>query len=266
MSYDPTLYYSDITVLLCSYERPKCLERCLRSIKEFFPAMKVMVLDDSRKYDCVNIATEIGYKPMRVNHNMGIGPKRNLLLEKCDTEFFFLMDDDNYFTKKTKINEPLRILKETDIDILGLKEIDHRVGDLTRGSHVLEIKGDKAHVYWDRMHSMEQNCQVVDSLSNCFIGKTDRVKEEGVNWDPELKCYEAWSFFFHAKDKLKLATYRGDSEVMHKKVDEEQCDYYKSVVPFGHDHYRKVMLDNLGITEIIKHGRKTTDKKVYRVS
>ena len=50
----------DIEVLLLSFERPKCLKRCLESIKVYTPKLKVTVADDSRTSECYDIAKSYG--------------------------------------------------------------------------------------------------------------------------------------------------------------------------------------------------------------
>ena len=249
---------SDIEILLLSFERPKCLKRCLDSIKKYCPDIKVSVADDSRTKECYDIAKSYGHTVYHLPHCMGVAPKRNYLLERCSSEFFLVIDDDCYFTPETNFKKSVSILRKSDIDVLGLCLVDDTRGVITHWRHTFEKKEDKIHVYWGTHHSKEYGCDIVDALTNCFIAKTDRVREEGVDWDPDLLLFEAWSFFFRAKGKLKLGylPHKGTGFIRHKKSDEDQDDYYKGFNPGKHGHFRKVMLDNMGVTEIIKHGRK----------
>lgn len=87
-----------VTGILPTYERPKSFAACVESLARYYPDMHLLIADDSRdKYAKSHMLAHPhpgGYDVFELDHDMGVGYKRNYLSNIVKTEWFAVIDDD----------------------------------------------------------------------------------------------------------------------------------------------------------------------------
>lgn len=202
----------NITILIKTFERPVACQRLIDSIKIFYPNIDILALDDSRKH------TDFGVPQINEDFDIGISLGRNILVEKCQTEYCMILDDDCAFTEETDLAKAIRILETNDYDLL---EIADRRGLNYRGK--FDISGDTVkYITGDPL----------EFISNIFIAKTDILKK--YKWDEDLKMGEHFAYFFLHRGKLKIGhtdevrlDHIGDSNTFYNNYRLRATDYVK---------------------------------------
>ena len=192
------MFFDDCTVVIKTFLRPECLRKCVKSIREYYPTIQIIVADDSfNKDDKIKIDDKGINEYIILPFDSGLSVGRNELLKRVKTPFFVLVDDDTIFTEETKLEWALYVLKNTRFDIVaGLYKPDKFYGGLRKTS-------DEKHLIRDFGHYDEilDGFPVYDFVPNFFVAKTDKVRNFG--WCDKLKVQEHTEFFWRAKGILK---------------------------------------------------------------
>lgn len=185
---------NELTIVVKTFERYKTLARLLRSIRKYYPSVKIVVVDDSLHPKEVK-----GVEKITMPYNSGISAGRNAALGCVATKYTLFLDDDFVFSRKTKIEDSLYLIdSDSRIDILGGKVIDlpfftihdySKIGLYPTNSQPVAPIGSKI-----------SGLPVYDKVPNFFICRTDRVKKVG--WDNQLKKIEHADFFTRARGVL----------------------------------------------------------------
>lgn len=130
----------------------------------------------------------------------GISFGRNYILDKVETEYFMLIDDDTIFTKKTNLNWPLYILE-------NYENIDLVAGAYSKS--VLNLNQFRGTLFSDQktlyriqgLHSkIIDGFPIYDYTPNMFLARTEKIKP--IKWDEELKICEHSEFFWRARKQI----------------------------------------------------------------
>lgn len=189
------MVFEDLTIIIKTFLRPNCLEKCISSIREFYPNIKILVADDSlpshiKKRNDIN-------KYLILPFDTGLSFGRNELLKEVTTPYFVLLDDDTIFTKETKLEYALYVLKNTNFDIVGgIYLPDKFYGNLRKSDDNKFLIRDFG--YYEEVLD---GYPVYDFVPNFFVGKTALVRKVG--WCNELKVQEHTEFFWRGKGILK---------------------------------------------------------------
>lgn len=218
---------SNITMIIKTFERPKCVKKLVKSIYKYYPDAKILIGDDS-EVSCKN-ELETLYKGKELfvyelPKDCGLSYGRNFLLKKVETEYFLLLDDDFVFDKKTNVLDCLNLLIEKDLDILGGYFRNYKIvnkwydniivwGQLlcryelpTNYIGKLNYDENDKTLYSDYYRKRFPEFELSDIVHNFFIGRTAKVCNENL-WDEDLKLQEHTPFFLEAKRKgFKVAT------------------------------------------------------------
>ena len=186
---------ASVTAIIKTFERPKCLDRLVRSIRKFYPKLSILIADDSFT---PSPRDDAGY--FRLGPDVGASAGRNALLDRVETPNFLLLDDDFEFTEHTDLNRLLAILGEEKVPLVA--------GECIWCKHLLmRIKRKRSSWYGNfqlkhghlRMlseyHHEEDGYVVCDFVQNFFMARTEAVRGMGA-WDAELKTNEHEEFFF----------------------------------------------------------------------
>lgn len=192
---------ADVTCLVKTFERPWCLRRLLDSIYRLYPHVKSVVVDDSKQpYATPMCQQHFAGRPIRVyelDYNVGISAGRNYGLERIETPYFVLLDDDYVFHATTDILRLLAHVRD-GADIAGGAVLNYVcpsppsvwfwVGHFVRYRTVLicEPAPRNTHV------------QSVDAMPCFFLARAESVKGMGA-WDSDLKIIEHYDFFLRAR-------------------------------------------------------------------
>lgn len=180
---------ADITAVVKTFERPRMLERLLRSIPRVHPSLKVIVVDDSK-----HPAEAPGATLIRLPFDQGISAGRQAGLDAVETSRLLMLDDDYVFYRGTDLLAASAVLDQhPEIDLVGGAVVHmplHTVTDYGR-FHALSDATPTfpvGHVIGGR--------PVRSKTANFFLARTDSLRRVG--WRPNLKRAEHHDFFVRA--------------------------------------------------------------------
>jgi len=183
------------TFIIKTFERPEALRTLIRSIRKFYPTVKILIADDSRKPIPVE-GKNIEYFVLPFDSGLSYG--RNFLVDLVETKYTLLLDDDFIFTKDTKIEKFVKVLETTKIDIIsGNVELDEA---LVNYHGLLELKGKTLH-YKHGNRGEINGIEIMDLVLNFFLARTETLKDNP--WDNDLKVAEHTDWMLRTKDLKK---------------------------------------------------------------
>jgi len=186
-----------VTAIVKTFERPKQLQRLLESLRRLFPAVRVIVADDSR-----TPTQEAGVRTIALPFDVGVSAGRQAALAEVKTEFTWVLDDDFVLYRRTRLLPVLRALNEQPrLDIVGGAVVDVPLGIKRSGatSPIYPTKAAPVVPLGTRIGRLI----VRDKVLNFFVGRTSRLREVG--WDPALKRLDHADFFTRARGVLVTA-------------------------------------------------------------
>jgi glycosyltransferase involved in cell wall biosynthesis len=215
---------NNISILIKTFNRKGSLVQLLRSLEKMNCQMPILIADDSQQpYGEEIIAAfsnlSIQYYPLPFDSGLAAG--RNFLLQKVQTSFFLLCDDDFVLSPETDFDKILELMEQQQLDIAGGAFLNFiRPNNLKRWIRVMltpslawrYITGNMEISYHTGHFSVEDNhCKLsmsnnkppepvyrCDIVNNFFIGRTGQVlRIQG--WDGHFKVGEHEEFFFRAK-------------------------------------------------------------------
>ena len=218
----------NVTAVIKTFERPACCKRLVSSIRKYYPDMPIVVADDSREHIKLNGE---GMFVIELPFNSGISFGRNMALNKVETEYFVLLDDDMIFDERTNIGLMVDMLEKNCLDIVGgwVDGADNRCAMLHREDGVLIASpcGQQA-----------QDMINVDMVKNFFVGRVLPISNRG-GWNGRLKLCEHTAFFWRHKGFLETG-WTSRSSVGHKS---EGSAFYDGFRDKGLDYFREFMKD-----------------------
>lgn len=204
------------TAIIKTFERPRSLWLLLESMRAMYPDLEVIVGDDSfgkkERKDNQKACETYNARYVAFPKDIGLSFGRNRLLERVETPFFLLLDDDFVFTEKTRVEELVERVDKYGLDIVaGSVEMD---GMRKHYEGIFDYRGNELHSI-ARSKGRVGDVYLYDLVFNFFAGRTKTVSFLG--WTDELKLAEHTDFFFRARDLLSVGYY-GDVEVTNSKA------------------------------------------------
>lgn len=182
--------------------RPRSLTKCLRSIQQFYPNLRTDVLD--------------------TGGNVSWG--RNVLVNRCQTPYFVLLEDDMEFTEGTRLESLLEIVKN-DPQLLGcggyLEEDNRRNPwhhDWWEFRGVLRALPSRRTTRISPKGHPYLPCQLIQNFG---VFRTEEVRK--FPWDEELPVGEHLSWFYSIR-KQWLVGYCESVKVRHHS-DRDRGEY-----------------------------------------
>lgn len=120
----------NVSVLITSYLRFYSMYRCAKSVREKYPEIPIMVVDDSGVGEEYFKAPkkEIGYELVNMPEDSGLAAKRNEGLKRLKTDYVVLMDDDFTLDKRSGLDKMKNVLEEDDSLALVAGSLDYGDG------------------------------------------------------------------------------------------------------------------------------------------
>lgn len=187
----------DVTIAIKTFERPHRLNKLIKSIRKFYPTIKIMVADDSKK---PYIRNDVDYHVLKYDRGLSAG--RNYMVDRVTTKYILILDDDWIFVKKTNIQNMIDILENNDIDILA--------GDWSNIQPTMcaiFVPHDDPTVIEIKSIPVKEDCDFTycDFTHNFLLAEPKTFQLIG-GWDDELKVLEHVDFALRVKEhNLKLA-------------------------------------------------------------
>ncbi|KAM4691929.1 beta-1,4 N-acetylgalactosaminyltransferase 2 [Rhinophrynus dorsalis] len=191
-----------VTITTKTFLRYDKLRELLKSIRQFYPDIKVIVADDNEVPEKIE---DEHVEQYIMPYAKGWFAGRNLAVSQVTTKYFLWVDDDFLFTGDTKIEKLVDVLEGTDLDL---------VGGSVAGNHfsfklLLEeggVDGDCLHWRGGSYQGIEgfPNCVLTGGVVNFFLAHTDRVLSVG--FDPKLQRVAHTEFFIDALGRLRVGS------------------------------------------------------------
>ncbi|MCI0335817.1 MAG: glycosyltransferase [Planctomycetes bacterium] len=213
---------SQVTAIIKTFQRPRALERLIRSIRRFYPQLAIAVADDGFT---PTWRGDVDY--LRLAEDVGLSAGRNALLRHIRTPYFLLLDDDLEFSRHTRIDCLLDLVASGVVDIAG--------GDYHRCKRKFLFTRRR----WQPFHGIFRfqdgdlrlvlatlasfpNYQLCDVVHNFFVARTEEILGLG-GWDEELKLNEHVEFFVRVHRRGMRVAYCADVIARHWM--ERSADY-----------------------------------------
>jgi len=262
--------FKDITILIKTFEREDALRRLLDSIRKKGLDCPILIADDSREpyKDAIldtygDLVTEYVVLPF----NSGVSKGRNVLLDRVQTKYFLLNDDDFAYEERTDLQWMREQLEANDLDLLSatvferddyahpdakwprLKKAKRLLESFWKGPQevvgrfqcVFEVEGD---VIVRREIPYTPPITRCDYSYQFFLANTEAVREKVGGWDEDLKAFgEHWEFFYRAKKGGLRVAATEETGIRHYPARNQVYDSFR----FDREEYYK----NLSLS---KHG------------
>ncbi|XP_068120216.1 beta-1,4 N-acetylgalactosaminyltransferase 2-like isoform X3 [Hyperolius riggenbachi] len=191
-----------VTITTKTFLRYDKLRQLLRSIRQYYPDIKVIVADDNEKTEKIEDSNVEQYI---MPYAKGWFAGRNLAVSQVTTKYFLWVDDDFLFTENTKIEKLVDVLEGTDLDL---------VGGSVAGNHfmfklLLEEggeEGDCLHWRGGGYHDIKgfPDCILAGGVVNFFLAHPDKVLSVG--FDPKLNRVAHTEFFIDGLGRLRIGS------------------------------------------------------------
>ncbi|WP_250163496.1 hypothetical protein [Psychrobacter sp. WY6] len=225
--------YKNITFIATTTNRGICFQSLIISIRKVFgcdpkilfthqiESLTESIQNFSHKYDVVSVAT--GY-------DSGLSYNRNFMIDKIETEFFVLCDDDFIFDASVKLSLSIELMQKSDIDILGGVyknfnfDINNSLKSYSESSFAFDIE-----INYELFEKNEVDLSKVsyykglrflkcDCVNNFAIMRTASfLREPKLRWDEDMKISgEHIDFFTNNKIKEYANVYFSpDLSILH---------------------------------------------------
>ena len=259
----------DTTIVVSTFDRPRCLDRLIRSILKYYPNIPIIVVDNGIvEYNPPKLFNS-HVKVLRIKKDAGLSACRNMAVEHVKTEYLFIIDDDVIFTDTTKIENFLSVLYEDrHIDIVGgllwdednvelpaTHKIPGRENLIAQCDIDLEIVGDTLFKYPSpasrKKTKHRLNYKYVDYVINFFLARTKLFKD--IRWDNDLKLAEHFDFFLRLKNMTseygRRVAFTPDVKADHKNDSREEKHYREH--RSRSKHFFKMSKDKHGVKDVV---------------
>lgn len=186
-----------VTAIVKTFERPRQLQRLLRSVRARWPELRVIVADDSRRP--VSVA---GVRTVKLPFDSGVAAGRQAALDIVDTELTWVLDDDFVLGSASNPTAAVELLtRHATLDLLGGDVVDLPFG-FQRGSPTDRVYPTQASPV-TALGTRFGGAIVCDKVPNFFVARTERLRLVG--WDERLRRLEHGDFFTRARGVLTSA-------------------------------------------------------------
>jgi GT2 family glycosyltransferase len=261
----------DVSILIKTLERKEHLSNLLASIENYGFTGPIIIGDDSKVPYGEEIKTnfpKLWILYLEMPYDCGTALGRNLMLERVETSFFVLCDDDFIFDRRTRLPMMKKLLQDHKLDILGGVFRQHnrktRLGvySLRLNEYLIKLGWVLPSTQFYEYHAnfgiqpssislskieYKEPVTRADLVHNFFIARTDKVRSFG-GWNPILKGGEHQNFFIRAKlAGLKVGTTR-QCGVIHDQWTPNPS-VYKELRDRG-NKYQMLALQEFGVSKL----------------
>lgn len=204
-----------VTALVKTFERPRSLDRLVRSIRRYYPELRVIVGDDSVT---AFPRTDVDY--VRLPVDVGVAAGRNAMLELVETPYFLSLDDDFAFTAETRLEQLIETLQRHQASLVAgdLIHCEPRFPWRVRRSRqvyhgVIRREGDSLLLVPGHANSVGE-AFACDVAPHFFLARTEEIREVG-GWFAPLKMDDQAELFLRLKQHDLQVLHRPDVTIEH---------------------------------------------------
>uniref|UniRef100_A0A8D0QLI5 Beta-1,4-N-acetyl-galactosaminyltransferase 2 (SID blood group) n=1 Tax=Sus scrofa TaxID=9823 RepID=A0A8D0QLI5_PIG len=190
-----------VTIATKTFLRPHKLMTMLRSVREYYPDLTVIVADDSKEPLKIT-DSHVEYYTMPFGKGWFAG--RNLAISQVTTKYVLWVDDDFIFNSKTRIEALVDVLEKTELDVVSGRVIENTFQFkllLEQGKN-----GDCLHRQPGFFRPVDgfPGCVVTSGVVNFFLAHTERLQRVG--FDPRLQRVAHSEFFIDGLGSLLVGS------------------------------------------------------------
>ena len=170
----------ELSVVVKTFQRPGALKRLVASIRRFYPAIAVLVVDDSEQPldPDPDGVTRYWHLPFG---SLGVSAGRNYGLQRVETEHALVCDDDMVFGRRTDLGKMLRTLESTRFDVVSCRWMDHEPWRSIRRGYrryegTLEIADGRLVHRLGATRGTVDGLPVFDIVHQFFVARTDALR------------------------------------------------------------------------------------------
>lgn len=209
------LMRENVTFVYKSFERQHLAKRLYRNIQKYYPGVRVIIADDSRKPLQL---TGPGLQIVQLPFNVGLSAGLNRALSLVETPFVIRMDDDELLSPCSNFHLQLEfLLAHPEADLVGVLPLTfpYRRGwqkeEIARYQRFHMADAEKPlkipHRTW-----LDEKHIVLGKTPNVFIARTDAYRTLG--YDDRIRMIDHQEFFFRAAGNL-VSVLACDSFIFH---------------------------------------------------
>lgn len=233
---DADFVCKNVTFIYKSFERQAMAKSLYKSIQRFYPGVRVVIADDSKKP--LNIKGKY-VNVIQLPFNSGLSFGLNRALEKVTTPYFVRLDDDMLLTRLTDIEGQLRFLENhREVSIVGFAVLS--APECKPADRCLESYYKKRYrkdMIIPCMTAIDSEHTVVAKSPNIFIARTRDIRQIG--WDDNIRMIDHNEFFYRAAGRI-VSVVAPKAVIFHRHN------------PFNRE-YKEYRSDYLGDLEYIKN-------------
>lgn len=192
----------EVTLIIKTFERPRTLDRLLRSIQASPAAdCPVLISDDSLHPAENDLFGRENIHYFKLPYDSGLSYGRNYLVERVTTPYCVLLDDDFFFIPATRLEIFLDIVKHKGFDLAaGIYDGPH----FGPGYGIIELTDNNLTIKMGAPpRTIFNGLPVYDMANNFFLAKTETLRN--VPWDNRFKIYgEHTDFFYRYSARYKV--------------------------------------------------------------
>ncbi|XP_041639695.1 beta-1,4 N-acetylgalactosaminyltransferase 2-like isoform X2 [Cheilinus undulatus] len=205
---------SQVTIVTKTFIRYYNLRMLIKSIREFYPNITIIIADDSFEPQRV---TEDNILQYIMPPGQGWFAGRNLAISQVMTKYFLWVDDDYEFTEKTTIEKMVEVMEANpELDVLGgsvkgnrfFFSVIYEEGNEIEGGCLYRKSGGR----FQHLPGFP-GCYLVSGVVNFFMARTDSLQKTG--FDPRLRRVAHSEYFIDGAGSLMVASC-GDVIVGHQ--------------------------------------------------
>ena len=226
-------FRQNVTFIFKSFERQRLARRLYENIQLYYPGVRVIIADDSRKpleipgavYESVpaggngSLAKPAAGQPLLILHlpfNSGLSFGLNRALERVETPFVIRMDDDELLTPATRFGRHLLFLRRhPEADLVAVMARGPLEADPQKGLQKL-FANDMSYaplpLKIPHLTKLEEQYVVVGKACNIFLARTDPYR--AIGYDDRIRMIDHDEFFRRAAGRL-VSVQSTDSYVSH---------------------------------------------------
>jgi glycosyltransferase involved in cell wall biosynthesis len=198
----------NVTILVKSFMRPETTLECVESIRQYYDH-PILVADDSYGLSQSHFSKYKNTTFYQLEYDVGLGAGRNFLVDKVDTPYFILLDNDFLFDQPNKIENLYAILKENDATIsagalwdIGKASIRRFCGFFSHEEHVMMNFYDLNKIHYEFCGGIPFcGCQFTE---NFFLGKTEDFDKWNIQWCDAIQSQEHEDFYIRFPKSLRI--------------------------------------------------------------
>ena len=229
----------EVDFIITTMDRYHLLSELLDSIFNFYPDAKVTVADQSQEIDS-SFYQKWNLKDLRVlplPYDCGLSMARNILVEKTDKKYKLLLEDDFLFTKDTKIEKMVSLMRVADVAGGGVYKKDYRIPFehyfARMGNTIFQVPDGDIYESYEDIKYKQTGCVLNFALFKASVF-------DDVKWHNGLKLREHQHFFYRLKNRV---VFTDDVRIMDNK--KGQSREYKALK--GRDQFWRIAMQDLGI-------------------